>query len=118
MIEEIDPTVFEKWNLTMNISKIERTIIKRIPNCHIVEEWRKTKKLGSLLGDKEDIKSRKQQAGLRASPLWKVFANYQNLPIKLRVEIYNTYVTSPATINLINSKLTFRKIFHLFNNTK
>ena len=117
MIEEIAPTVFEKWNLTMNISKTERTIIKRIPNCHIVEEWRKIKKLGSLLGDKEDIKSRKQQAGLRASQLWKVFANYQNLPIKLRVEIYNTYVRSALLYNcgtwgVTNTEIKKLESFH------
>ena len=44
----------KQWDLTVNSAKTEFTHIERFSDC-IAEEWRLTRKLGSLLGDREDI---------------------------------------------------------------
>ena len=48
--------ILPERNLIVNADKTEHTVISRGSNK---EEWRKVKKLGSLLGDKEDMKRRK-----------------------------------------------------------
>ena len=50
--------VFPERNFQINADKTEHTILKRRKKK--AEPWREVKKLGSLLGDKEDIARRKQ----------------------------------------------------------
>ena len=49
-------------NLLVNTDKTENTTLVRYPgkNGAEKEKWRQVKKLGSLLGDREDIARRKQ----------------------------------------------------------
>ena len=60
-------------NLKVNQSKTEHTTIRR-EKQRIDEKWRTVKKLGSLLGDSEDVIRRKQlsyTAMNKIKPMWK-----------------------------------------------
>ena len=60
-IERKASDILQAWNLTMNKEKTERTTLKRETNRED-EQWRKPKKLGTLLGDSEEMRRRKQLA--------------------------------------------------------
>ena len=53
--------VLKKYKLLVNNDKAEHTTINR-KNSKMEEEWRSAKKVGSLLGDEEDMNRRKQLA--------------------------------------------------------
>ena len=53
-IERIAPACPAEWSLQINAAKTERTSVSRqVDRAH--EPWRTTRKLGSLLGDAEDV---------------------------------------------------------------
>ena len=52
-VQRLAPGCLLKWHLIINESKTEHTNIHRRNTCDI-EQWRKTRKLGSLLGDVEE----------------------------------------------------------------
>ena len=57
MIIAHGPKILAEWGLMMNNTKTEISIIKRALKPE-KEHWRQHKKLGSLLGDQEDVKRR------------------------------------------------------------
>ncbi|XP_065195285.1 uncharacterized protein LOC135826608 [Sycon ciliatum] len=66
------PTISNKlleWDLKVNETKKEHTHIEQHTD-RIEEEWRNTKKLGSLLGDAEDMLRRQQLATVAFGKLW------------------------------------------------
>ena len=71
-IERIAPPCLAEWSLTINGSKTERTSISRHAD-RIEEEWRMTRKLGSLLGEAEDVARRKQLANVAFRKLMTVW---------------------------------------------
>ena len=68
-VQRLAPGCRLQWHLIINESKTEHTNIHR-RNTRDVEQWRKTRKLGSLLGDVEDVTRRKQLAAPILSSLW------------------------------------------------
>jgi hypothetical protein len=71
-IEKIAPSVLSSWNLTVNASKTDRLTLKRAADKKD-ETWRLTKKLGSLLGDNEELVRRRRLAAAapkQASNIW------------------------------------------------
>merc|ERR1711867_154356 len=62
-----------KYNLKVNADKTEYTIIRRETSDRNQETWRNSKKVGSLLGDQEDIKRRKHLATVAMSKLNKIW---------------------------------------------
>lgn len=70
-IQADTPDVLSKWNLKMNSLKSEFTHIERRP-CRNKEHWRHTQKLGSLLGDFEDVSRGKQLGRIGLKRLWKI----------------------------------------------
>ena len=58
-IERIAPACLAEWSLTINASKTERSSVCRHAD-QVDEEWRMTRKLGSLLGEAEHVARRKQ----------------------------------------------------------
>ncbi|UIZ22879.1 hypothetical protein KXD40_003786 [Peronospora effusa] len=79
LIETEAPAVLAKWSLQMNTSKTEHTIVHRSITAlsnRITrakdEDWRITRKLGSLLGDAEDVSRRKNLATAALHRMWKV----------------------------------------------
>lgn len=92
-IEEISKHL-SQFNLKVNPTKTEYTTLIRDEN----EAWRMTKKVGSLLGDAEDINRRKQlsQAALnKLQCLWKG----KIISLKTRMKLYNTLVKSILLYN-------------------
>ncbi|KAL3674851.1 hypothetical protein V7S43_000776 [Phytophthora oleae] len=78
LIETEAPAVLAKWSLQMNTSKTEHTSVHRSPTAQSNritrakdEDWRITRKLGSLLGDAEDVSRRKNLATAALHRMWK-----------------------------------------------
>jgi len=70
--------------------KTEHTCIER--GSYETELWRHVKKLGSLLGDREDINRRKQLAIVAMNKYEKSWIKNNRLKLDLRIDIYNTVV--------------------------
>ena len=82
----------------MNDSKTEYTILKR--GDRNTEKWRNTKKLGSLLGDREDIARRKQLAitAMRnMNQLW--IDKHKRVKRNTRIQLMNALVKSTLLYN-------------------
>lgn len=93
-MEKIMESSFKKWNLKMNLDKTE--LVKVGKN---EEDWKKSKKLGTLLGDEEEIKRRKQLSQLAMSKLWKIWLKGKKVKIPTRVRLYNAYIKPILTYN-------------------
>jgi hypothetical protein len=98
------PTVLKDWNLKVNEAKLEHTIIKR--DDRDKEAWRSTKKLGSLLGDHEDLKRRKQLAANAFSKSKALWPNTSGVSLTKRLRIYNACVKPVLTYNMSTWALT------------
>ena len=68
-VNEIVPTALGDWFLHVNVDKTERTIISRGTDS-VAEEWRTTTKLGSLLGNVEDLSRRNMLAVNAFRSMW------------------------------------------------
>ena len=99
LIKATAPTCLNAWNLAMNTEKTENTILKR--ECDKEDEiWMKTKKLGTFLGDSEELKRRKQLATSSMANMWKVWSRKNNkISLQKRILLYNTYITSILVCN-------------------
>ncbi len=93
-IDEVEQEL-AKVNLLVNKDKTEHTIIKRSDNEH----WRKIKKVGSLLGDKEDISRRKQLASAALCKLSAIWKRSENIKQHIRLNIYRALVKSILLYN-------------------
>ena len=78
-------------NLVVNDTKTEHTIIERGKKRN-EEEWRNVKKLGSLLGDGEDIIRRKQLAIVANKEFNQLWIRKEKLSLRVRLRIYNSLV--------------------------
>ena len=96
-ILELAPEVFAEWSLKMNVAKTELTVIEK-KTKRFEEYWRNVKKLGSLMGDVEDVSRRKQLAMTALNRMWKIWNNKVSINEKLRIRIYNVYV-SPVLLH-------------------
>ena len=75
----------------MNDTKTEHTVIERLKEKSD-EKWRKVKKLGSLLGDSEDMKERKRLASAALNDMSKIWLRGKKISLKKRVQLYNSLV--------------------------
>ena len=91
------PGTFEAENLLVNEEKIEETEIER--GDRNTEMWRHVKKLGSLLGDSEDIARRKQLAIAGMNDLSKIWLRRDHIHESVRLELYNALVKPILTYN-------------------
>ena len=98
-IERIAPPCLAEWSLTINGSKTERTSISRHVD-RIEEEWRMTRKLGSLLGEAEDVARRKQHANVAFRKLWTVWFRRAHISLQLRLRLYASFVIPVLTYNM------------------
>ena len=87
-------------NLLVNTNKTENTTLQRHrgKNSSEKEKWRKVKKLGSLLGDREDIARRKQLATVSLRKLDSLWIR-RKVKVERRVKLYNTLVRSILLYN-------------------
>ena len=82
--------IFPEYNLIINDTKTEQTVLKR--GNRNDETWRSTKKLGSLLGDHEDILQRKQLAITSLRNLNEIWIRKNRIRPEIRVKLYKTIV--------------------------
>ena len=94
----------DERNLKVNEDKTEVTTIKREKKKE-QEEWRETKKLGSLLGDFEDVKRREQLSNIAMSSAKKIWKKARS-GLKKKVKLYKTLVKSVLTYNSATWGLT------------
>lgn len=80
-----------EWHLKVNRDKTEHTKVVR-KSDRIEEEWRSTRKLGSLLGDEEDVAHRKQLASAAFCALWSLWKRRHLVSERLHIRLYNAFV--------------------------
>jgi len=115
-VEHAAPQVLATWNLLVNPAKTEYTYIHRASD-RINEEWRTTKKLGSLLGDAEDAARRRTLAGNAFRSLYSVWLRRQQISESLRLKLYEAYIVpillyNSGTWALTNTELCRMDAFH------
>jgi len=113
-IEAEASRILGDWNLSVNASKVEKTVLCRKEEKE-KEEWRKVKKLGTLLGDSEEAKRRKQLASAAFQKLKNIWSNKANNKISTarRIRLYETYITPILTYNAGTWALTKKEIQQL-----
>ena len=81
----------EPFNLKVNTEKTEKIEIKR-KDEKVNEEWRCSKKLGSLLGDEQDIQRRKCLSTIAMNKLTKIWIRKDKLKLGTRLRLYKSLV--------------------------
>ena len=105
-IEPAAETILKSWNLAVNREKTEHTKLNR-EETREREVWRKTKKLGTLLGDYEEMKKRKQLATVSFNNLWRIWSSKNNkISLEKRLRLYNAYIIPVLTYNACTWALT------------
>ena len=92
-LEKIIPPTIGEYNLIANASKWDRTTLtSTINEGKDQANWRLTKKLGSLLGDKEDVERRRSLARESFKSLRMLWDRTGVTSIETRVRAYNALV--------------------------
>ena len=98
-IERIAPACLAEWSLTINASKTERSSVCRHAD-RVDEEWRMTRKLGSLLGEAEDVARRKQLANVAFRKPSTVWFRRSRISLLLRLRLYDSFVVPVLVYNM------------------
>ena len=104
------------WNLKMNREKTEWTKITREID-KTDETWRRTKKLGSLLGDSDDVNRRKTLAFQAFGRMFSLWNRTEIVSESTRLRIYNAFVKpvlmyNTETLALNKADKTSLDVFH------
>ena len=83
--------ILSEDNLLLNETKTEHTVIERCEERNN-ERWRSVKKLGSLLGDSEDLIRRKQLAIVANKDLNQLWIRKDKISLAVRLKIYISLV--------------------------
>ena len=111
-IERIAPDCLAEWSLQINAAKTERTSVSRqVDRTH--EPWRTTRKLGSLLGDAEDVTRRMQLANVSFHKMWTVWFRGAQIILLLRLRLYSAFVLPVLTYNMGTWGLTKTELSRL-----
>jgi hypothetical protein len=107
--------ILEKWNLKTNTEKTDLTTLERKKGKEGKEEenWRKTKKQGTLLGDDEELKRRKQLAANAMNKMKALWIRTDKISEKRRIRLYNAYVKPILTYNMCTWALNQKEIAEL-----
>ena len=90
--------ILMKHNLIINEDKTEETTLKREKERKD-ENWRKVKKLGSLLGDREDIENRKRLATVAINSNDDIWKRKRLTKLKTRIKLYKVLVENILLYN-------------------
>ena len=90
--------ILEKNNLMMNEDKTEHTTIKR-GTKEEEAEWRNIIKLGSKIGDRQDIERRKELSNIALSNNEKIWKKKWKIKLKTRLRLYETLVKNILLYN-------------------
>ena len=104
IINQHTKQILAKHGLLVNDDKTEHTMVKR-ETSKVTESWREVKKLGSLLGDHEDLKRRIQLSKAAMSTLHKVWLK-KKVNISKKLKIYKAIVKPILTYNMSTWGLT------------
>ena len=96
-LDKIIP-IMEKYNLFINKDKTEYVKLFRDTD-HTKEEWRNSKKVGTLIGDAEDVKRRSQLASAALNKHSKLWSGKKKIKNKTKLRIYKTLVKPILTYN-------------------
>ena len=111
-IERIAPVCLGEWSLQINAAKTERTSVSRqVDRTH--ESWRTTRKLGSLLGEVEDVTRRMQLANVSFHKMWTVWFRGAQISLLLRLRLYSAFVLPVLTYNMGTWGLTKTELSRL-----
>ena len=111
-IERIAPDCLAEWSLQINAAKTERSSVSRqVDRTH--EPWRTTRKLGSLLGDAEDVARRMQLANVSFHKMWTVWFRGAQISLHLRLRLYSAFVLPVLTYNMGTWGLTKTELSRL-----
>lgn len=91
----------KKHHLKVNPEKTEYTSISRHEN-----DWKKVKKVGSLIGDKEDVERRKQLSSVALNKLNNVWIKGNKLKTATKIHLYKALVKSILLYNCCTWALT------------
>eukprot|EP00794_Sanderia_malayensis_P001765 gene1765-1967_t len=91
--------ILKKYKLLVNNDKTEYTTINR-KKAKNDEEWRKVKKVGSLLGDEEDIDRRKQIANVSMNKINSIYLRKDKVKLKKKMKIFRALVKSVLLWNM------------------
>ena len=93
------------WNLQVNAGKTEYTCVSKEQ-----EDWKSTRKLGSLLGDKEDIDKRKILAIAAFKRMHSIFIRRNKISEGRRIRLYNAIVLPVLLYNCSTWSLTEKEL--------
>ena len=111
-IQRIAPACLAEWSLQINAAKTERTSVRRHADI-TNENWRKTRKLGSLLGESEDLARRLQLANVAFHKLWTVWFRGAQISLNLRLRLHSAFVQPVLTYNMGTWRLTKAELTRL-----
>ena len=86
--------ILKKHNLYVNTDKTEITKLMKDE-----EDWKKTKKVGSLIGDKEDVDRRKRLSTVALNKLIHVWIRNNMIKRKSKLKLYQSLVKSVLMYN-------------------
>ena len=85
--------------LNVNTDKTEYTIIQRFTDKDQERQWRTTKKVGSLIGDVEDVNRRKSLSMVALNKINNVWIRKDKIKQATRIKLYNALSKSILTYN-------------------
>jgi hypothetical protein len=113
-IEPAAKSTLGAWNLAVNTDKTDITTLKRMKKNAEDEPWRATKKLGTLLGDYEEMRRRKQLASASFNNLSRIWSRKNNkIGMERRLRLYDAYITPILTYNACTWALTGAELAEL-----
>ena len=83
-----------RYNLKVNNDKTEKTSLSKNEDA-----WRSTKKVGSLMGDKEDVERRKQLSNATLYKLKNIWIGKDDINHNIKIKLYKALVKSILTYN-------------------
>ena len=113
LIQDRAPAILKEWSLFMNPDKTEHTTILRSTDPNVEKDWRHVRKLGSLLGDREDVSKRKQLAGVAFHKMWRLWFRDHLVPEDIRLKLYNAMVLPILLYNCGTWGLTAKDVEQL-----
>ena len=91
--EEVQNTL-HKYNLLVNVDKTEFTTLSRAGT-----EYKNTKKVGTLIGDEEDVERRKRLSNAALTKLLNVWIKGDKIKRKTKLKLYRSLVKSILVYN-------------------
>ena len=92
-VKKIEDTL-KVHKLKVNVDKTEYTSVRKHS-----EEWKTSKKVGSLLGSKEDIEYRKHLSKIALNKMEQIWHRADKTKQRTRIKLYNTLVRSVLLYN-------------------